>query len=210
MLEKADAARQHGVAQRRHDQPRVDLVVVGAEQAGGDRGSQPRFHRPHLRAAEPACRKAAAHMEIVTEPQPLDLVAAERHHQRAAVAEIDGKAGLGLQGAAECGPHALAFQRQCQELRIARLMLGGRREHAGGGEARACPGAGAVEYRDGEPALGQPPCDRQPDHAGADYGDIDGGRDSGRPTCGRRRWRCERAHGRRRQYGRRRCRPESL
>ena len=68
-------------------------------------------------SAPPSQRVASPQrtVQFVAEPQPLDLVAAERHDQRAAVAEIDGATGLRLERAAECGHMALAFQRQREQ-----------------------------------------------------------------------------------------------
>jgi hypothetical protein len=61
-------------------------------------------------------------VEIVTEPQPLDLVATERHHQRAAFAIIDAVAAMRLKRGAKLGPQALAFERKREEVVTAGLV----------------------------------------------------------------------------------------
>ena len=88
---------------------------------------------------------------------------------------------------AELRPFALAFEREREQIGIARLVLRRRRQHAGGRKARAGADGGALEHRDRQAAQREPPRDRQADDAGPDHGDIDGGRNRGRPVRSRRR-----------------------
>src|SRR5215467_3995497 len=96
-------------------------------------------------------------MELMAKPQPLHLVTAERHHQRATLAKIDVVAGLRLQRGAKLRPLLLAFKRERQEVMATRLVLGRGCEHAGSG--KTCTGAsgGALEHCDRQAAQRQAP-----------------------------------------------------
>ena len=174
-------------------------MVVGAEQSGGDRRPQRRLHAAHLRAAEPTGREAAAPLEIMAEPQPLDLVAAERHHQRAALAKIDVDARI--------APRARG--RSCGHMRWLSSASASSSGSPGSCSAAAAsmpvaarlapaPTAARSNTATESPRCGEPPGDRQPDHAGADHRDIDRRREP-LPAGSRPRRRRERAHGGRRQ-----------
>ena len=113
--------------------------------------------------------QTGAPLLLVAKAEPLDLVAAERHDQRALVAIVDGCAGLGFERRAEFQPLPLAVERKRQQVVAARLVFGRGGEHAGRGEARAAARLRAVEHRDRQAAAHQPPGDRQADHAGADH-----------------------------------------
>jgi len=80
--------------------------------------------------------------------QPLDLIAAKRHDERALAAIVDGQPRFCFDFGAEGGPQPLAFDRQRQEWLAACLVLGGSRQHSGGGEARATAGFAAIEDGD--------------------------------------------------------------
>src|SRR5215467_14015948 len=97
--------------------------------------------------AEPAGRQAAAFVQIMSETQPLHLIAAERHHQSAALAKIDITTRLRLQRHAKQRPLPLAFEGEREEIVASRLMLSGGREHARGRKARPCTRSRALENR---------------------------------------------------------------
>ena len=81
-------------------------MIAGAEDARGDRGPQSGLERADLHAAQPACVEAGALLLLMAKTQPLDLVAAERHDQRAFVAIVDGKRRFRFELRAELRPQS--------------------------------------------------------------------------------------------------------
>ena len=150
----------------------IDLMVQRAVDPGGDRGAQARFQATDLAARQPSGVEARAALQIEAETQALDLVAADRQHQGPVWPVIDRAAGFGFEGVAEPRPAPERFQGERQQRVGAGLVLGGRGQHAGGGEARAGPDRLALQHRHGAARPGEPPRDREPDQAAADDGDV--------------------------------------
>ncbi len=150
-LDDRHARRLAGAHQRRHDEARIDLMVEGALHARRHRGAQDGFQAADLGAVQPRRVEAGAALQIVAEAQALHLVAADGEHQRAVRPVIDGEAGGGFELVAEAGPAGERVHGEGQERVGAGLVLGGRRQHPRGGEARAGTDAPPLDHRDGEP-----------------------------------------------------------
>ena len=112
----------------------------------------------------------------MAEAQALYLVPADGDHEGAVLAVIDGAAGRRLERVAEGRPALKGFESQGQQQVGARLVLGGRGQHAGGREARAAADALALDHDDGAAGLRQAPSDGEADQPGAHHGHVGAGR----------------------------------
>ena len=121
-----------------------------------------------LRPAQPLDIEAEPALEIVGVAQLRRVVAIERDDERALVAVADRQVARAFQLAREIRPQPLAFQRQRQQLLLARLGLDRRRQHAGRRPARAVPGFAPVVHGDPAAGLGQAPGDGEANDPGAD------------------------------------------
>ena len=104
--------------------------------------------------------------------QPRLIVRGQGHHQRALGAQLHVDAGSFEELRRESGPARLALAPERDQRLLARLRLAAGRQHAGGRVGRAGAGAAAIEHLDHGAAHGEPPRDAEPDHAGADDGDL--------------------------------------
>src|SRR5215467_9847023 len=108
----------------------------------------------------------------MAEPEPLDFVAVECHHERATLAIIDVMTRLRLELRAIFRPLPLAFQRKRQQIVTAWLVLRRCGQHAGSSKTGASACGGTLEDHDEKSAQHQPPGNRQADDPGADDGNV--------------------------------------
>ena len=172
-------ARQHvhagqlaGAQQRRAGLPRVYLALVPRQDAAAAAGREAWLQLAGLRGGDPLDRKVEPGLEGVQAADRFDLVAVEPEVEDAAAAEAGGEARDGLELGREGLPALVAREGQGEQLLLAELGLGGRREHAGP-DPRGLPARDAALDDDHAlPTLRQAPRDRQPDDARADHHDV--------------------------------------
>src|SRR6266446_10844446 len=98
-------------------------MISRAKHGAWNPGSQMRLATPHLSPRQPFEIEAEALLKIVSVAQLLGVIAGQRDGDCALVAIADRNPGRSLDLARETRPHALAFERQCQQLFLARLGL---------------------------------------------------------------------------------------
>src|SRR5690606_35400453 len=105
--------------ERREQEPVVELMIAGGEDAPGDARSEAWLQLAAVVAAQPFHRKPELPLLLVHVPQQLRIVAIDAHDQRALGAQIDARAGFGLQGGDEFGIPPQAFVAEADQ----RLLL---------------------------------------------------------------------------------------
>ncbi len=127
-----------------------------------------RLASPRLSPRQPFELEAEALLKIVSVAQLFDVIAGQRYDDRALIAIADRNPGQRLDLARETRPHALAFERQRQQLFLARLGLDCRGQHSRSCPARAMSRRSAVVHGHRATRLREAPSDPQPDDPGAD------------------------------------------
>ncbi len=125
-----------------------------------------------LGTGQPIQRDAMRALEIVGVAQLRRIVAVERDHQRAFLAQLDALAGSRFKLGGEARPRLLAGAAKPVQRELAGLGLDAGGQHAGRRPARALASFPALENLDRTAGLRQPPADRQADHAAADDGGL--------------------------------------
>jgi hypothetical protein len=107
-------------------------------------------------------------LEIVGVAKLRRIVAIERDHQRAFLAQLDALARGRFELGGKARPGILAGAAEPVQRELARLGLDTGSEHARRSPARALPSFATLENLDNAAGLRQPPTNRQTDHATAD------------------------------------------
>src|SRR6185437_9849094 len=167
MLMQLAASSDERRAQRAHQLAVLDLMIARAIDCGGKIGMEIRLALARLSARQPFERDAMRALEVIGVAKLRRVVAIERDHQRAFLAQLDALARGGFELGRETRPRVLAGAAEAMQSELAGLGLEAGREHAGRGPARAPSRLAALENRDRAARLREPPADRQADHAAA-------------------------------------------
>ena len=89
------------------------------------------------------------------------VVRGQRDDERAFVTQVDRQPARALEFHGELRPQRLARAVEREQLLLTRFHLGAGCEHSGRGVARALPGIVALEQRNRDAALREPPADRK-------------------------------------------------
>jgi hypothetical protein len=143
-------------------------VIVRGEHAAADARREPRLESAAVAATEPLGVESQRALEGVQAAHLLEVVAIDRHHQRAAlaIAGVEARA-LGQLGG-ERRPGRRPREVEPQQRLLAELRLGDGREHARRRGARAGADRATVDHAHGVAALGGAPGARQTDDARTD------------------------------------------
>ena len=150
----------------------VDLVVLRAEHRASELAGEVRLAPSRLRRRNPVQWQPELVLEHEVMIQPRLVVGRQGDDQRPLGPQFHVNAGRPLQFRGESGPTRLALAAQRDQRFLAGLGLRAGGEHPSGGVACASASRALVEYLDRRPLSRQPPGDAQPDHPGADDGDV--------------------------------------
>ena len=121
VLVQPPAGRDERLLQRQHEATIVDLVIVRAVDRGEGTRVQMRLAGARLPAGQPGQVDAEAALEVEGKAQLLDVVAGQRDHQRAFLAQADVDPGGALELGGEIGPAALRLPVQREQGLLAGL-----------------------------------------------------------------------------------------
>ena len=117
----------------RHHRARVHLAVLRREDRAGDPRREPGLQRARRARREPLGLEPEAALEVVQPAQLLGVVAVGRHHQRAGAPRSPWACRVrSSSSAAKPGHSSRPSRFSAQQLLLAEVRLGHRREHARG------------------------------------------------------------------------------
>ena len=143
---------------------RVDGAVAGDVEREPDRRRERGLGAAGLAGAQPLDREAELAPVLEQLLELLGLVAVAGDDERAVEVELDAELG------AEAGEPVERAEAEAEQLALAELQLGDRREHAGGVAPRAV--LARVEHERAQAALGRAPRHGEADDAPADDGYV--------------------------------------